>query len=294
MEQNGACLPWTWFMAVYVQLSVALPFCIYLYFRYPKFAMIGHVVLIIGSLLRKYLIVTSLFNDLQALGISTAGLANPARNIVYFTKQYTSPLEHYLTFMVFGAQSGYIFYFYIQRMVDSRADQVKLGDKIYNILTKWKKSMYLRVLSFILAIIIILESWALRYYSSVNQWSRFPLVLYALFQDTLTNIGLMCLIAPMLLSKYKPLSYVLTMKGFSIISHILMPLMVLLPIMFVRYYYELHQMLTIDYSQMIFYTIGTYVFTMPLAYFAFLLFQAPIISFLRIFKECEMVRTGEK
>lgn len=98
----------------------------------------------------------------------------------------------------------------------------------------------------------------------------------------------------MLLSKYKPLSYILAMKGFSIISHILMPMMVLMPIMFMRYYYELHQMLTIDYSQMIFYSIGTYVFTMPLAYLAFLLFQAPVISFSKIFEECEMVRAGEK
>ena len=223
-----------------MQLSVALPFGIYLYFRYTKFAVISHVVLIIGSLLRKYLTVTSLFNGLEALNISTAGMVNPARNIVYFARQYTSPFDHYITFMVFGAQSGYIFYFYIQRMVDSQADQTKLNDTIFKILTKWKKSMCLRVLSFIVAIIIIIESWTLRYYSSINQWSRIPLVFYALFQDILTNIGLICIITPMLLSKYKPLSYVLTMKGFSIISHILMPMMVFMLVMFIRYYYELH------------------------------------------------------
>ena len=168
VERDGACLPWTWFMAVYMQLSIALPFCLYLYFRYPKFAMVGHVVLIIGSLLSKYLTVTSLFNDLQALNMSTAGLVNPARNTIYFAEQYASPLNHYLTFMVFGAQSGYIFYFYIQRMVDPQPERVKLGDGLFDILTKWKKSMCLRALSFIIAIVIILESWALRYYSSIS------------------------------------------------------------------------------------------------------------------------------
>ena len=104
----------------------------------------------------------------------------------------------------------------------------------------------------------------------------------------------MLIIAPMLLSKYKPLSYLLTLRGFALLSHLMLPMMVLIPIMFLRYYYELHQLLTLNFYQMVFYSIGTYIFTLPLAYFAHLLFRAPISAGLRIYEEGDLVLKGEK
>ena len=144
----------------------------------------------------------------------------------------------------------------------------------------WKKNIQARIVGLILAILILVEASYLRYHSSTNEWSKIPLIIYAIFQDSISNIGIMLIVFPMLLSKYKPLGYILTMRGFSLLSHMLFPLVLLLPINFLRYYYELHQMLSMDYYQMIFYSIGSYIFSIPLSYLAFLLFRAPVQAFM--------------
>lgn len=62
-DNANMCLPWTWFMSVYMQLSIALPFGLYLYCRSPRFGLIAHAILVIGSMLSKYLYVSSLIED---------------------------------------------------------------------------------------------------------------------------------------------------------------------------------------------------------------------------------------
>ena len=37
------------------------------------------------------------------------------------------------------------------------------------------------------------------------------------------------------------------MKGFALLSNMMVPLMILMPMIFIRYYYELHQMITLNY-----------------------------------------------
>lgn len=44
-----------------------------------------------------------------------AGLLNPARNYLYFSEYYVTPMEHYMSFFLLGALPGYIFFCYIQR-----------------------------------------------------------------------------------------------------------------------------------------------------------------------------------
>ena len=72
------------------------------------------------------------------------------------------------------------------------------------------------------------------------------------------------------------------MKGFALLSSMMLPLMLLMPMMFLRYYYELHQMITLNYYHMVFYSIGTYIFTLPLSYLAYMFLRAPIESLLKI------------
>jgi hypothetical protein len=104
----------------------------------------------------------------------------------------------------------------------------------------WKKNISARIIGLIVAALIFVEASYLRYHSSINEWNKIPIEIYSIFQDCLTNVGILLLLFPMLLSKYKPLSYILTMRGFSLLSHLLFPIMLLLPINFLRYYYELH------------------------------------------------------
>lgn len=99
--------------------------------------------------------------------------------------------------------------------------------------------------------------------------------MYLVLADLLTLFCLMLIIFPLLLSKFKPLNYILTMRGFGFLSNLMLPMMIMLPISFLRYYYELHQMIVLNFYQMIFYAIGTYIFVLPICYFCFLLYIAP-------------------
>ena len=48
------------------------------------------------------------------------------------------------------------------------------------------------------------------------------------------------IVYPMLLNKYKPLAYLLKMRGYNLLAKLMTPIMLLLPVMFLRYYYGLH------------------------------------------------------
>jgi hypothetical protein len=158
----------------------------------------------------------------------------------------------------------------------------------------WKKNIIARIVSFTVSMILILAGIFVKASMNSRDYSKTFVILHALTEDIFGNAAKMLIITPMLLSKYKPLSYLLTLRGFSLLSHLMLPIMVFMPIMFLRYYYELHQMLTLNFYQMVFYSIGTYIFSLPIAYLAYLLFRAPVSASLLIFKESELVLKGEK
>lgn len=71
------------------------------------------VLLVIIITVAKLVILNQIhFNMLQAQ-LSTRGMTNPARNIVLFSELYKLPLDHFITFFVFGAYPGIVFYFFI-------------------------------------------------------------------------------------------------------------------------------------------------------------------------------------
>lgn len=51
-DQDQSCLPWLWFIDVYIILSIITPFAIFLMFRYPNvFVPIHATLFCIGSLI---------------------------------------------------------------------------------------------------------------------------------------------------------------------------------------------------------------------------------------------------
>lgn len=45
---------------------------------------------------------------------------------------------------------------------------------------------------------------------------------------------------------------------------------------------------------MVFYSIGSYLYALPLVYFTYLFFMAPIYSLFKIFEEAKRVKMGQK
>ena len=64
-------------------------------------------------LMYKGFTINLIYDDLVENGISTIGVTNPARNIEYYSNIYIMPWEHYISFVAFGATSGFIFHQYI-------------------------------------------------------------------------------------------------------------------------------------------------------------------------------------
>lgn len=183
--------------------------------------------------------------------------------------------------MAFGATSGYIFFQYVQKIAtkdDIQSDKPRSleTDKIFSYMMYWKKNITARIGSLIVALTLFLVGVIVRASMNNRSYSKIFVILHALIEDVFSNVAKMLIIGPMLLSKYKPLSYLLTLRGFSLLSHLMMPLIVVMPIMYLRYYFELHQLLTLNFYQMTFYSIGTYIFCIPIAYLSHLLFKAPI------------------
>ena len=158
----------------------------------------------------------------------------------------------------------------------------------------WKKNLKPRIASFCISVLLTVIIVSVNSSIRTREHRSFFIVAWDSMEGWFSNIAKILIIFPMLLSKYKPLSYMLTLRGFSLLSHLMLPMMAVMPIMYLRYYYEQHQMLTFNFYQMIFYSIGTYIFSMPFAYFSYMLFKAPITAYLQIFKEAELVSKGEK
>ena len=152
---------------------------------------------------------------------------------------------------------------------------------------RWKKSDLSRFITLGISVLIIALHYTLVYLTNVpgssDSGKKSILLFYcSIFSAILYRISKLMLLFPLLLSRYKPISYLLKMRSFNLISKLLTPIMVLLPSMFLRYYYGMSQMLTINYYQMAFYAIGTYCFCIPFAYFAHMMLRAPIDALLTI------------
>lgn len=75
----------------------------------------------------------------------------------------------------------------------------------------------------------------------------FILVLYSVLQDYINCFGFLVFIIPILLGKFKPLRYVLSLKSFSVLSRFLLVFSVIQPIIILRYYYEQHQLIKLSF-----------------------------------------------
>jgi peptidoglycan/LPS O-acetylase OafA/YrhL len=78
--QDSMCLPWTWFMAVYMQLSMILPFVLYLIMRLPIFATSIHVFLCFSCLIVQGILIA----------VNDTGI-NPITDPAYFSSIYIKP-----------------------------------------------------------------------------------------------------------------------------------------------------------------------------------------------------------
>mmetsp|Transcript_42318 Transcript_42318/g.64907 ORF Transcript_42318/g.64907 Transcript_42318/m.64907 type:complete len:128 (-) Transcript_42318:305-688(-) len=126
-----------------------------------------------------------------------------------------------IPFMIFGAGSGYIFYKYIhlviqkEEKIDFKDDPMK---PVFDLLYFWKKNLRPRLYSFIGALVLYALAAFLNGFLSLNNGPTVLFYIKEIFFDVVTNVARLLLLMPMLLSKYKPMAYVLRLKGFGLLS----------------------------------------------------------------------------
>ena len=119
---------------------------------------------------------------------------------------------------------------------------------------------------------------------STSEPSLFSVLLYSLTEEIVSGVCKVLIVGPLLLSRYRPFAYCMKGRFYTFVSHILTPVSVCLPIVFLRYYFEQHYMLILNWHHMQFYSIGTYIQSLVIGYVFFLLFEQPIQSYQQIFK----------
>ena len=126
MNESQMCLPWTWYLAVYMQLCLILTVTITLLSIGPLnqiFCVTCHVGMFLYSIFRKALILNSIASLLDETGNSKIGLLRPSRNIILFAQQYILPFEYYNSFFLFGAIPGYLFFCYLEKEITEESIQ---------------------------------------------------------------------------------------------------------------------------------------------------------------------------
>jgi hypothetical protein len=102
----------------------------------------------------------------------------------------------------------------------------------------WKKNLKPRIASFSLSVFLTVIIISVNSSMRTREYRLFFIIVWEIMEGWFSNIAKILIIFPMLLSKYKPLSYMLTLRGFSLLSHLMLPMMAVMPIMYLRYYYE--------------------------------------------------------
>lgn len=103
-EFSDKCLPWTWFGACYVQLSLLLPLLLLVYRSLESKVASGFIFAVLGAL-------AMVGNFLMAYNMDIG--ASPVANDAFFAKIYMSPVFQFVPFLI-GMCSSLIYQRYIK------------------------------------------------------------------------------------------------------------------------------------------------------------------------------------
>lgn len=116
MNESLECLPCTQFFAIYMQISTFLTITLYgLYFKnvYIQFiTAFTNITIILLWLIYRIFYVNQLYLTMSMSQNPTSNILNPAKNYLYYCDIYLMPFDHYLSFILLGSFSGYLFFYY--------------------------------------------------------------------------------------------------------------------------------------------------------------------------------------
>lgn len=201
------CLPWTWFLAVYIQLSLLTPLLVYLmtlifFLAYPMIIILGLIAVAASGI---------------QVWVLNCGV-NSSYDETYWSNVYTKPWNHFTVFVCLGMIFGMFYNSYIEKR--QRIDQ---GDRhenslTYTMLKYIKKKIVIRIFMNSIGLVGLLGTNILAWYQLANGWSISGRVVFAALKTTIRICGFMLILLPLMLSKSKFLRYFLKIKWLHTLS----------------------------------------------------------------------------
>lgn len=134
-SRDSMCLPWTWFLSVYAQLTIIAPLVVYLL---TKHLMIFYPLVLLSGFICAGVCAIQIF--FYKTGIFAA------YDDLYWQMTYTKPWQHFVVYIGLGVSFGIFFNSYIEkrrRIDEGDRHENSLG---YTILKFIKKKVILRII----------------------------------------------------------------------------------------------------------------------------------------------------
>ena len=257
-------MPWTWFIPLYVQMTLLTPFVIYLLYKTHLICIPIHLAI--------FALGTIIIQGIQ-IGINQTGIS-PIYDIKYFDQVFIKPWYFYNLHIGIGVIFGIFFKRHIdinQRLDQGGRYENSLG---YTILTYFKKKYVVRLVLNLIGSglwIGINHFVNYSYNTSANPWSLTSQILYGLTRGPISVMGACLLLLPMLLSKFRLLRRILRMRGFMVISHLSMGIYLWYPVILLSYLFQRHQMITISYLNILYFFTGSFFLAFVVSYVIYML-----------------------
>ncbi|CDW80355.1 UNKNOWN [Stylonychia lemnae] len=286
-EDKSMCMPWTWFVPIYLQMSIITPFVIYFMQKsYLICIPIQVVVIALGTL-----IVQGVQIAIYDTGIS------PVFDKSYWNQIYTKPWF----FINIHIGLGVLFGMFLKNHMDI-IQRLDLGGRYenslsYTALTYIKKMYVIRLLLILIGLVLWIGFNHLLGYKLMSlkeSWGETAQILYGVCRAPISLIGICIILLPLMLSKFRIVRYFLISRGFIILSHLSFGIYLWYPLMVLSYLFQMHQMVTISYMSIFYYFLGSFILSILISYAIFMLVEAPIIALLNIYQEATDIKDGNK
>lgn len=270
------CLPWTWFVPCWVQLTLLLPPIVACYRLIENRAInIAIYVVIIAAILGFQF----LFTFSKNLGGSMVG------NDEFFSQVYMNPLSHMFSF-VWGIYMGISYYKYTNERGYANEVKNSLTTRTLEMISHNTAPRYL-VYLFGLSLLVLGIIWQTPFVGSPQDQSRAENTLYATFNSVVFLLGLAMLVMPALAGKCAVFRFLFCSPTWMALSNLSIGMYYTVPMVALFYNFSTQHSINVNYYMFLYYFTGNLVFGIVLFIPLCLFVDKPIQSWLNLKEDVE-------
>lgn len=273
-EFDDKCLPWTWFVPTYVQLSMILPPFIGMYkFIESKF-FCGIIFLLIG--------VFGLLANFMFTYFSNYG-ATIIQSEEFFAKVFMNPIYHFTSFF-YGIAMSIVYIRFRKERGHVSALRNSISSRLIEMIRHNQAPRYLMYFCAILCIgsSILWQTPYLTQDKSSNYSGRLTQALYATFAFPLFLIGTSMLLLPALAGKAMAFRWFYGSQTWTMLAHQSLGMYYAVPIIAIFYFLGTQHQISVTYYMFVYYFAGNIIFGFVLFIPTAMFVDRPIYAMLNL------------